>query len=131
MQNNAPSSFQGYPFPPQQSDLYTFAPVSQQQQQLYYAAQPATDQHASADSSESAGPSQKKTPAGARKHGVKEEPEEHGKADEPRKKRTKRSAGKACVYCRRRWVMCPCRNGRMLNTCSHMVCEGGRPCERW
>ncbi|WVR05463.1 hypothetical protein IAU60_002479 [Kwoniella sp. DSM 27419] len=33
---------------------------------------------------------------------------------EPRKKRSKRSSGKACVYCRR----------------SHMVCEGGRPCER-
>ncbi|WVQ69934.1 uncharacterized protein L199_008157 [Kwoniella botswanensis] len=37
-----------------------------------------------------------------------------GKNGEPRKKRTKRSSGKACVYCRR----------------SHMVCEGGRPCER-
>nr|XP_019042389.1 transcriptional regulatory protein [Kwoniella bestiolae CBS 10118]OCF21319.1 transcriptional regulatory protein [Kwoniella bestiolae CBS 10118] len=37
-----------------------------------------------------------------------------GKNGEPRKKRTKRSTGKACVYCRR----------------SHMVCEGGRPCER-
>ncbi|KAK1924921.1 hypothetical protein DB88DRAFT_525546 [Papiliotrema laurentii] len=31
-----------------------------------------------------------------------------------RVKRVKRSTGKACVYCRR----------------SHMVCEGGRPCER-
>ncbi|OXG21591.1 transcriptional regulatory protein [Cryptococcus neoformans Tu401-1] len=120
MQNNAPSGFQGFHFPLQQSDLYTFAPASQnqnqqqQQQQLYYAAQAAHGQQPSTDSSESAGPSQKKKPAGARKHGVKEEPEEHGKADEPKKKRSKRSAGKACVYCRR----------------SHMVCEGGRPCER-
>ncbi|WWD16064.1 hypothetical protein CI109_100489 [Kwoniella shandongensis] len=38
----------------------------------------------------------------------------HHHGDEPRKKRSKRSTGKACVYCRR----------------SHMVCEGGRPCER-
>lgn len=108
MQNNAPSGFQGFHFPLQQSDLYTFAPASQnqqqQQQQLYYAAQAAHGQQPSTDSSESAGPSQKKKPAGARKHGVKEEPEEHGKADEPKKKRSKRSAGKACVYCRRRWV---------------------------
>ncbi|WVF72049.1 hypothetical protein IAT40_006861 [Kwoniella sp. CBS 6097] len=37
-----------------------------------------------------------------------------GGGAEPRKKRSKRSSGKACVYCRR----------------SHMVCEGGRPCER-
>ncbi|WWC89876.1 uncharacterized protein L201_004804 [Kwoniella dendrophila CBS 6074] len=37
-----------------------------------------------------------------------------GKNGESRKKRSKRSSGKACVYCRR----------------SHMVCEGGRPCER-
>ncbi|WRT67288.1 uncharacterized protein IL334_004255 [Kwoniella shivajii] len=37
-----------------------------------------------------------------------------GKSGDSRKKRTKRSSGKACVYCRR----------------SHMVCEGGRPCER-
>ncbi|ORX33425.1 hypothetical protein BD324DRAFT_639734 [Kockovaella imperatae] len=38
----------------------------------------------------------------------------HDGEDGHRKKRTKRSSGKACVYCRR----------------SHMVCEGGRPCER-
>lgn len=40
----------------------------------------------------------------------------HGDTDASgsKRKRTKRSSGKACVYCRR----------------SHMVCEGGRPCER-
>ncbi|ADV19468.1 transcriptional regulatory protein [Cryptococcus gattii Ru294] len=123
MQNNAPNNFQAYQFPQisnppaQQSDLYTFAPAhnqNQQQQQLYYTAQTAHDQQGATDSSETAGPSQKKKVAAAKKHVVKEEPEEHTRADEPKKKRTKRSAGKACVYCRR----------------SHMVCEGGRPCER-
>ncbi|KAL0254071.1 hypothetical protein I308_101450 [Cryptococcus tetragattii IND107] len=123
MQNNAPNNFQAYQFPQinnppaQQSDLYTFAPAhnqNQQQQQLYYTAQTAHDQQGATDSSETAGPSQRKKVAAAKKHGVKEEPEEHAKVDEPKKKRTKRSAGKACVYCRR----------------SHMVCEGGRPCER-
>ncbi|OCF36455.1 transcriptional regulatory protein [Kwoniella heveanensis BCC8398] len=47
-------------------------------------------------------------------HGLAGEHGKVGPGGEPRKKRSKRSSGKACVYCRR----------------SHMVCEGGRPCER-
>jgi len=51
----------------------------------------------------------------------------HAADDGGRKKRIKRSSGKACVYCRRRWVV----TGVKALTYSHMVCEGGRPCERW
>ncbi|WWC69308.1 uncharacterized protein I206_103246 [Kwoniella pini CBS 10737] len=66
----------------------------------------------------SSGPSR---PSGiAKKKSAKKSAHLHGLGDgfgkngELRKKRTKRTSGKACVYCRR----------------SHMVCEGGRPCER-
>ncbi|WVO14003.1 hypothetical protein L204_101628 [Cryptococcus depauperatus] len=66
--------------------------------------------------SEGAGPSRGKKIAMKKHLNVKEESDDyglHGK-EESKRKRTKRTAGKACVYCRR----------------SHMVCEGGRPCER-
>ncbi|ODN83257.1 hypothetical protein L202_01430 [Cryptococcus amylolentus CBS 6039] len=65
----------------------------------------------------SAQPARKK-PAGigqSRKlSAVKQDSSDSNPREEPKKKRTKRTVGKACVYCRR----------------SHMVCEGGRPCER-
>jgi hypothetical protein len=40
----------------------------------------------------------------------------------------KTGPGKACVYCRRRYVSSTRWKG---TDDSHMVCEGGRPCERW
>ena len=40
----------------------------------------------------------------------------------------KTGPGKACVYCRRRYASFTRWEG---TDDSHMVCEGGRPCERW
>ncbi|KAI9637874.1 uncharacterized protein MKK02DRAFT_23232 [Dioszegia hungarica] len=51
---------------------------------------------------------------GQNKRDASEEARGTDDEDKKRKKRVKKAVGKACVYCRR----------------SHMVCEGGRPCER-
>nr|XP_018263674.1 transcriptional regulatory protein [Kwoniella dejecticola CBS 10117]OBR85832.1 transcriptional regulatory protein [Kwoniella dejecticola CBS 10117] len=91
-----------------------FVPINPQQtQQIQF-------QHQHTNSHSTSGPSR---PSGiAKKKSAKKSAHLHGinigndlsKNGESRKKRNKRSSGKACVYCRR----------------SHMVCEGGRPCER-
>jgi hypothetical protein len=60
------------------------------------------------------------------------EEEGEGKTGREKRRRVKRSSGKACVYCRRRWVATEQDVLASSNaSLSHMVCEGGRPCERW
>ncbi|WVQ71778.1 hypothetical protein IAR50_001319 [Cryptococcus sp. DSM 104548] len=109
LQSGTNNYFTGLPEPSTSSDM--------QGSNLSHGSRPDGRQNSNEDVAPSAQPARKK-PAGigqSRKlSAVKQESSGAGSREEPKKKRTKRTIGKACVYCRR----------------SHMVCEGGRPCER-